>query len=77
MNTFVSAERGTMLLEALISATLLMVTVVTVISFMHRALKGVQIQNRLLAPSCEHQRCARSGDTSTCTCRTHRSVVLH
>ncbi len=76
VNKVFSAEGGSMLLESLISATILMVTVVTVISFMHRALKGAQIQRRLLEPSCEHQLCTDSGDTSLCTCGNHTSRVL-
>ena len=76
VNKIFSAEGGSMLLETLISATILMVTIVTVISFMHRALKGAQIQRRLLEPSCEHQLCSDGGDSSLCTCGNNISRVL-
>ena len=70
-------ERGSMLLESLISATLLMVTVITVMTFMHRALKSNHIHPQVLAPHCERPACARSGASSSCTCGTHTSLVLH
>lgn len=76
MSTIVTTERGAMLLESLISATLLVVTFVTVITFMHRALKGAQIQRHLLEPSCEHPICVRSGANTTCRCGAHASLVL-
>lgn len=76
MSSIVSTERGAMILESLISATLLAVTFVTVITFMHRALKGAQIQRHLLEPACEHAVCVGSSTSTTCRCGAHTSLVL-
>lgn len=77
MRQIFRGERGSMLLESLISATLLMVTVVTVMTFMHRALKSNHIHPRVLAPPCERPVCARSGESSSCTCGSRTSLVVH
>lgn len=77
MTQRVYSEQGSMLLEAVISAGLFMITAVTVVTFMQHALKGEQILRRLLIPSCEQPRCTPSNNKTTCTCSEHSSLVLH
>lgn len=65
-----------MLVETLLSATLLVIGGLGVAAFMHRALKGASIRNELLKPRCKQPQCNAGIDVIECRCENMSVLVI-
>ena len=73
-----TSQRGSMLIEAVLSTGLIVVAALGLLSFTTRSLKLLQRVGQSLRPSCEQPECLLSDSSSTCSCgERSSSLVIH
>jgi len=73
-----TSQRGAMLAEAALSAGLIMMAAISMLSFTTHSLKTLQRVSDALRPGCERPECVTSKTLSTCSCaKRHIAVVIH
>lgn len=72
-----SSQRGALLMEALLAASIVAIAAIGTLLFTTRSLRVLRHVSHMRKPACERLSCAHGSATSTCACGTHSYPVIH